>query len=219
MKAFVSWSGGKDSCLAYYKALEAGVNVSFLLTMLDEDGLRSRSHGLKKEVFDAQAKTVEKPIIYKEASWESYEEKFKEAINQLKVLGVEAGVFGDLCLPAHKNWVERVCGELGIKALEPLWGEAYENVLNEFFSCGFEAVIISVKSNLIDEDWLGKRFNEKFIDYLKSIKIDLLGENGEYHTLVTYGPIFKKRIEIVKSKKVQVNDEYSVLNVIKVNLK
>jgi len=219
MKAFVSWSGGKDSCLACYKALKTEVDVSFLLTMLDEEGLRSRSHGLKREVFDVQAKAVEKPIIYKEASWENYEEKFKEAVNQLKVLGVEAGVFGDVCLPEHKNWVERVCNETGIKALEPLWNKPYEELLNEFFSYGFEAVIISIKSNLINEEWLGKSFNEEFINYLKGIKVDLLGENGEYHTLVTYGPIFKKRIEITKSRKVQVNNEYSILSIIKVSLK
>jgi uncharacterized protein (TIGR00290 family) len=218
MKAFVSWSGGKDSCLACYRALKNGVDISFLLTMLDEKGLRSKSHGLKKKILEAQAKAVEKPIIYKETSWENYEEKFKEAIKQLKKFGVEAGVFGDLRLLEHKKWVENVCNEVGIKALEPLWNENYKKIIDEFFSYGFEAIIISVKSNLISEEWLGQSFNEKFIEYLKSINVDLLGENGEYHTLVTYGPIFKKRVEIIKSKKNQINN-YNILNIIKVNLK
>lgn len=212
MKSFISWSGGKDSCLAFYKALKTGVKASFLLTMLEEKGLRSRSHGLRRKVFDAQSKAIGIPILYRNASWENYEEKFKEAIEWLKKHGVEAGVFGDVCLPEHKDWVEKVCNETNIKALEPLWGEPYEKIINEFLGYGFEAVIISVKSKLIDEDWLGQSFNKNFIDYLKSVKVDLLGENGEYHTLVTYGPLFKKRIKILKSEKIQVGD-YSFLDV------
>jgi uncharacterized protein (TIGR00290 family) len=186
--------------------------------MLEEEGLRSKSHGLRKKVFESQSKAIEIPILYKNASWESYEEKFKEAIEWLKKQGVKAGVFGDVCLPEHKSWVERVCNETGIKALEPLWGESYEKLINEFLSYGFEAIIVSIKSKLINEDWLGQSFNENFISYLKSVKVDLLGENGEYHTLVTYGPLFKKRIKILKSRKVQVNNDYTFLDLIKVDL-
>jgi diphthine-ammonia ligase len=168
-------------------------------------------------VIDAQAEAVGIPIVYEKTSWEDYEEKFKDIVKHLKALGVEGGVFGDIKLQEHREWVERVCSDVGIKALEPLWGEAYEELIKEFLTSGFEATIVSIKASLIKEEWLGQNFGWKFIEFLKSNRIDLLGENGEYHTLVTYGPIFKKRIKIVESEKIQAEERW-ILKVSKIDL-
>lgn len=196
MRVFVSWSGGKDSCLAHYRALRAGLSPSFLLTMLDEEGAMSRSHGVKAQALGAQAKAMGIPIVYARTSWEDYERKFLEAAGRLKALGVEGGVFGDASLREHKEWVERACAKVGIRAFEPLWGESYEKLLNELLESGFEAAVVSVKEGLISEDWLGRKVDRAFIEALKKGGVDLLGENGEYHTLVTYGPTFKKRVKV-----------------------
>ncbi|MCP8317312.1 MAG: diphthine--ammonia ligase [archaeon] len=217
MQVFFSWSGGKDSCLALYRALKAGFNVKFLFNMLSENGLRSRSHGLRKEILDAQAKAVGIPIIYGKASWEAYEDEFKKIIRNLRGLSVEGGVFGDINIQEHRDWVEKVCSDAGVKAFEPLWGEKYEILLNEFISKGFEAVVVNTKADLIGEEWIGRPFDWEFIGYLRSRDIDLCGEKGEYHTLVTYGPMFKQRIEILESRRTVMDGRW-ILDVLKFSM-
>jgi len=217
MRVFISWSGGKDSCLALFKALKAGFDIACLLCMLDENGLRSRSHGLTREILDAQANALGIPIIYGKASWNNYEEKFKEILVKLRSMGVEGGVFGDLRIQGHKNWVERVCSEVGVKAFEPLWGENCKRLIDDFLSEGFKAIIVNVDAGLIDEDWVGRLFDYNFIDYLERKGLDLCGENGEYHTLVTYGPIFKKTLEILEAKRTR-SGRRCLLEITKISL-
>ena len=178
--------------------------------MLNENGLASRSHGLRREIIDTQANAIGIPIVYGKATWEAYEQEFKRIIKDLKKLGVEGGVFGDLNLPEHKEWVENVCGEAGLKALEPLWNERYETLLNEFLDNNFEALIVSGEK----EEWIGRQFNREFIEQLRDQNIDLCGEKGEYHTLVTGGPLFKQRIKVLKTNKKR-EDNRSILEIIK----
>ncbi|RLI34354.1 diphthine--ammonia ligase [Candidatus Bathyarchaeota archaeon] len=217
MKVFVSWSGGKDSSLALHRALEMGLEVGCLFSMLDEDGLRSRSHCMERSILESQALALGIPLICGRATWETYEEEFKRVARKLRVEGYGGGVFGDINLSEHRHWVERVCGEVGIKAFEPLWGEKYENLLAEFFSNKFEAIIINVKADLISGEWLGKSFNSDFIAYLKRRGIDLCGERGEYHTLTVYGPPFKQRLKIAEAERILQNGRW-ILKISKVEL-
>jgi len=217
MKVFVSWSGGKDSCLALFRALKSGLKVKYLVNMLNEEGSRSRSHNLPKTVLDAQAEALGIPIVYGRASWETYEEEFKKVVKNLKTLEVEGGVFGDINLHEHKEWVEKVCSEVGVKVFEPLWEESYEKLIEEFTGNGFKAIVVSGKIGLIGEDWIGKPFNQKFVEYLKNQGIDLCGEKGEYHTLVTYGPIFKHQLKILKTSR-KVNSDYWFLEILEFRL-
>ena len=209
MDVFVSWSGGKDCCLALYRALKAGFKVRYLFSMLGEDGLRSRGHGLSRSLLNAQSSALGIPIVYGRSSWETYEEEFKRVAENLKDAGIQGGVFGDINLEEHKEWVERVCGEIGIKAFEPLWNESYENLLRQFFGEGFTAVIVDVKK-IIGNEWVGRNFDYEFVEYLENQGADVFGENGEYHTFVTYGPIFKRRIEILESRKTQRNGRFTL---------
>lgn len=84
MNVFISWSGGKDSCLALYKALKTGFKVEYQFTMLNEDGFRSRGHGLRKEVIEAQAKAILIPVIYGNATWDSHKAEFKRVMKNLR---------------------------------------------------------------------------------------------------------------------------------------
>jgi uncharacterized protein (TIGR00290 family) len=202
LRVFVSWSGGKESSLTLFRALKRGLQVEFLFNMLDEDGTRSRGHGLKKEIIEAQSKALGIPVIYGYASWENYETEFKRVMKNLKEQGIEGGVFGDIDIQDHRDWVERVCSEVGLKALEPLWNQKYETLLTEFIDSGFEAIIVSAKADLLDEDWVGQPLNSEFLTYLRRHNIDLCGENGEYHTFVASGPIFKQRVKILESRKI-----------------
>jgi len=200
MSYISSWSGGKDSCFACYKAICEGYNVSHLLNFISKEYQRVSFHGTEAKLIQLQAKAIGIPLSQKETTWDGYEQEFKDAVKSLIPEGVTGMVFGDIYLQEHKDWVERVCRELGIEAIEPLWGQDPERILLEFIDSGFEATIISAKSDLFDDKWIGQKVNKEFLSYLKDNNIDLCGENGEYHTFVTDGPMFKKKIEIAKSQ-------------------
>ena len=195
VKAFCSWSGGKESAYALHKAQRQGMEVSFLLNMVSEDGKRSRSHGVPAELLIKQADGIGIPIIQAGCWWNDYEKKFKNAVSSMN--GIEAGIFGDIDIQEHRDWVERVCNELGIMPILPLWKEKREEFLHTFINDGFKAVVVAAKDNSL----IGRRINEQFITDLKSMDdIDLCGERGEYHTFVFDGPIFKRPVKMSSDK-------------------
>lgn len=200
MKVFSSWSGGKESCLACYKALSEGYDVSYLLNFISEDGTRSRAHGISSDLLVLQAEAIGIPIIQVKSTWGSYEAKFKDAAAGLKKEGVEGGIFGDIDLPEHKEWVDRVCSEAEVASIEPLWSIEPIEILKAFVNTGFKAIVIKVKADLFGEDWLGKEVNMQFINDLPK-DIHPCGEHGEYHTFVLDGPLFQRRIEITEAEK------------------
>jgi len=215
MKVAVSWSGGKESCLACDKAILGGFAVSHLLNMISEDGRRSRSHGLDSTLIAAQSRAMDIPIIQKRTTWDTYEREFKTAIYELKQAGVRGAVFGDIHVQEHKDWVDRICKELDIKPIMPLWGRDTEDIFTEFIDAGFKAIVVRLKADLLGEEWLGREIDRSFMnDLLKLGKVDLCGELGEYHTFVTDGPLFKRRIRILQSDKV-LKDGYWSLDISK----
>jgi diphthine-ammonia ligase len=145
-----SWSGGKDSCLALYRAVAAGAEPKVLLSMLREDGTRSRSHGLQREVLQAQADSLGVPLVTKTASWPDYESVFIAALQELKAVGVAAGVFGDIDIDEHQLWEEQVCAAAGIEAYLPLWKTSRLALLGEFLMLGFEATIVTINGEKLD---------------------------------------------------------------------
>lgn len=202
MSYIVSWSGGKDSCLACYEAIRQGYQISHLVNFISKEYHRVNFHGTEARLIQLQSYSLRISLVQQETSWDDYEPAFKEAVRSLIPEGVEGMVFGDIYLEEHKQWVERVCGELGIKALEPLWGKSTEEVLTTFINSGFEAVVVSAQADLIDPEWVGEVVSQSFMDYLKSKNIDLCGENGEYHTLVTGGPIFRGKIRLLETNRI-----------------
>jgi len=210
MKAFVSWSGGKETSLACYKIMQSqDAKITYFLNMASEDGQRSRSHGVSSQLLKAQAQAAGVPIIQKRTTWENYEEKFKKAVLELKKKGVNAGIFGDIDLKEHRDWVERICRDVGIKPMLPLWQRKREEILREFIQAGFRAMVVTTAVNFLGIEWLGRQINREFIEDLKILKdIDLCGEKGEYHTFVYDGPIFKKPVELVIGKKILNNKHW-----------
>lgn len=179
-----------------------GLDVSHLLNFLSRDGKKSVSHGIRSELLRTQAEAVGIPIVQGRTTWKTYEHVFKKTVSRLKQLGVEVGVFGDIDSRPHRDWIERVCGEMVIKPMWPLWKRERESILDEFIGAGFVAVVVATKADLLGEEWVGRRLDEKFVEDLKKHQdVDLCGEEGEYHTLVIDGPIFKKKINILESRK------------------
>ncbi len=203
MGYIASWSGGKDACFACYEAMRNGHSVSYLANFVTPGERVVRSHGTRAEIIGLQAEAVDIPLLQRETDWDSYERVFKETVRTVIPDGVEGVIFGDIYVQEHKDWVERVCGDLGLKAVEPLWGRETEEILLDFIDNGFKAIIVSSKIELLSEEWIGREVNRELIGDLKRNNIDPCGEHGEYHTLVTEGPIFKKTLKLGKSKTVR----------------
>lgn len=209
---FCSWSGGKDCCLALFRAIRNGGVPAYLLTMLTEEGNRSRAHGLPPAIIQAQAQALNIPLVVGKASWNGYEKSFLSAITRFREEGIEYGVFGDIDLEAHLQWVERICSSVGIQAYEPLWKRARGDLLEEFLRLGFKATIISVKQGALDSSFLGQTLNRELIADIEKIGIDASGEEGEYHTVVTDGPIFSSPI-LLNAKERVLREGYCFLDV------
>lgn len=134
--------------------------------------------------------------VFRAASWEKYEEEFLAALREFKQTGIEVGVFGDIDVEDHLAWVTRVCGEAGIEPVHPLWRRDRRELLEEFISLGFKARIIVVNERKLDRSFLGRTIEARITADMERAGIDPSGELGEYHTVVTDGPLFASRVEI-----------------------
>jgi diphthine-ammonia ligase len=209
---FCSWSGGKDSCLALYFAMQNGGKPHTLLTVLTEDDETSRSHALPRRVIEEQARKIGLRAVFRSATWEAYEEEFTSALYELKNAGIETGVFGDIDVEEHRKWVTRVCEKPGITPVFPLWKQNRQQLLDEFIQFGFKAQIIVVNGTMLDRQFLGRHIDAQTISELNLTGIDPSGELGEYHTVVTDGPIFSSPVILTEVDKTS-DSTYHFLNV------
>ncbi|MCX6007054.1 MAG: diphthine--ammonia ligase [Chloroflexi bacterium] len=208
--AFGSWSGGKDCCLACYRAITGGLKVSYLVNMVTEDGDRSRSHGLAAKWLQMQSQALQIPLIQHRATRDNYEAEFKNVLSNLKQKGITEGVFGDIDFNEHRQWIERVCTETGVIPRLPLWLEDQKSILTDFINSGFVAVIVATRADLMGEEWLGRKLDKDFITDLAKLNNNITpcGEAGEFHTLVIDGPLFEKRMEIIEATNISRDDRW-----------
>jgi diphthine-ammonia ligase len=195
----VSWTGGKDGCFACYNALLDGFNVTHLLSF--KDAKRTRSHEIKPELLAAQSESMGIPIIHRD--FVSYEEEFKKEVRTLNQngAGIEGAVFGHIGM--HEHLVQRICSDLEIESIMPLWNLDSGQIVMDVIDAGFESIVISTKATLLGSEWLGRTIDKKFVADLRDFNsaIDPCSEFGEFHSLVVDGPLFKNRIEIGDSEK------------------
>lgn len=194
---FCSWSGGKDSALALHRALRAGARPRFLVSMLTEGGTRSRSHGLRRELLEAQAEALGVPIRFGSATWADYREEFVAVVEEgVAATDARVGVFGDIGGDEHREWEEGVCVDAGARAALPLWQAERRAVVDELLAAGFEAVIVAVRDGVLPPALLGRTLDAAVIAEIEAAGADACGENGEFHTVVVDGPIFSRRLEV-----------------------
>lgn len=205
-RVFASWSGGKDGCLACYRAVENGFDVRYLANTITEDRQRSCSHGISSAVIRAQAQALGIPIVQQRTTRDTYEAEFIKMLRNFKAEGIEGGVFGDIDFNPHREWIERVCREADITPFLPLWGESQTVLMNEFINAGFEAVVVAARAEFFGEDVLGRKIDRDFLAQLEELgrtkNVTPCGEAGEYHSLVIDGPLFQQRLQITESNKV-----------------
>lgn len=197
-KFIVSYSGGKDSTLALYHAMQVGKAIG-LIVMLEEQGLRSRSHAMSMEIIQAQANALGLPIITASSSWNDYETEFLKLLAHAKQQGAEVLVTGDLDMPEHGCWHDRITQQAGLKLCMPLWQRPHREVIEEFIQLGFKTMIVTVNLDLgMKVDDLGKVLTLDYIQELENRGIDPCGEGGEFHSTAIDGPLFTAPIAVCK---------------------
>ena len=212
MNFLCSWSGGKDSCYAFYKAMQSGYQPKVLLNVMNEHGDRSRSHGISKNILIAQAESINVPIHFFNSTWTDYEVNYIKHLKTLvKEHEVSHAVFGDIDIDSHRAWEEKVSAAAGVNAILPLWQGNRKQLVLDMIADGIEAVIVSCNQEL-GPDFLGRTITINLLEELEAKGIDVCGENGEYHTLVVNAPFFKQKIKVeVIGKSVSSNYNFAEL--------
>jgi uncharacterized protein (TIGR00290 family) len=197
-KILFIWSGGKDSAMALYELQRTNsYEISALLTTITEDYDRISMHGVRCILLEQQAKSLglplEKIYIPKNASNDEYETKMREKLMDYQSRGVLSVVFGDIFLEDLRKYREENLSKIGIKGIFPLWRRDTMELAHTFIDLGFKALITCVDSNALDKRFVGKLYDKRFLSELP-FSVDPCGENGEFHSFVYDGPIFREKI-------------------------
>jgi diphthine-ammonia ligase len=180
--------------------------VECLINSVSKRYGRVSFHGVRRELTVLQAEAMGVSILQPRVTRDNYEQEFKGALGEVRERGIRDVVFGDIHLEDHRDWVEMACRARRVKAALPLWKVRTASVLDQLVKNGFEAYVVSTQAGLLGKKWVGRRIDKRFISDIKAMSrksgIDICGEAGEYHTFVTDGPIFKKRIKLLRTGKV-----------------
>jgi diphthine-ammonia ligase len=196
-------TGGKDSILALYRAQQMGHTIEVLATMIPRRDDSYMFHFPNIHLTDHISKALEIPLVKAETS--GVKEKELEDLKKLLAsLDVDGVVTGAVLSSYQKERIDRICNELGIKSVSPLWHQDPLEIMKELIDLKFKVIIVGVYAFGLDQTWLGREINaetlNQLVDLNQKYQISLVGEGGEYESLVLDAPIFKKRIEIVRSE-------------------
>jgi uncharacterized protein (TIGR00290 family) len=194
-RAAISWSGGKDSCAAYHRARDA-FDIVAAVTMFNEDGSRSRSHGLRPEIIAAQTDQLGIRRFSQQCTWQTYNEAFDRALADVVAMDITHVIFGDILFDEHREWAERMARGRGLVAVEPLWKQSTTDLYRDFLASGTRARIVTVRASKLDESFLGRDLAENLLDEFLARDVDPCGERGEYHTVVTSCAAFSRPLHV-----------------------
>ena len=194
----VSWSGGKDSAIALSEILkDENYQISALLTTVTECYDRVSMHGVRRILLERQVASLgfplEKVFIPKNASNEEYETNMGRVLAKYKDAGVASVVFGDIFLGDLRKYREDKLATLGMQGIFPIWKRDTQELARSLTVLGFKAITTCVDTNTLGRQFVGRVIDEQFLSELPAT-VDPCGENGEYHSFVSEGPIFKERI-------------------------
>ncbi len=192
----VFFSGGKDSMLALDRAIRAGYHAPLLVTLYDGQSQRVRFHGGPTAVMQAQAEALGLESLLRPTTPETFERVFLETLRELRARGIGATIFGNIHLADVRAWYEERVRAAGLDHVEPLWGEVPRALVEEVVRRGYRALITCVEDARGDPGWLGATIDGTLIERFAALGIDACGERGEYHTLVTDGPLFRHTLAV-----------------------
>ena len=201
-------TGGKDSALALYRALKLGYEVEVLVTMIPQREDSWMFHFPNIHLTDLFAKAVEISLVKAETVGIK-ETELKDLKNLLATLDIQGVVSGVISSRYQKERIDKICQELNLESIAPLWQEDSMRLLKEIINQNFEVIIVGVYAYGFDENWLGRKIDSTTIMNLAELndkhQISLVGEGGEYETLVLDAPFFKKRIQVLQTERIWEN--------------
>lgn len=201
----LAWSGGKDATLSYHRARQQGYPVSRLFTVYEGDSGRTRFHGVRRELIEAQAASLGLEPVLESTHPEDYEEAFGRALDRLAEAGVQGVVFGNVHLEDVRAWYENRVTDRGLEHVEPLWGDPPRRLLREFLSAGYRTVICSVKLDAGRPEWLGRELDGQLAAELEAEPhVDCCGEHGEYHSFAWDGPLFEEAVGFRRGEMIEI---------------
>jgi len=197
-KAILSWSGGKDSALALYEIQKnQGYEIISLLTTFTKDYDRVSLHGTRRILLERQAESIGLPLhkifIPKKASSEEYEQKMKKSLVKFQESGVSEVIFGDIFLEDLRKFREEKLSQVGMRAAFPIWKKDTRKLAHQFVELGFKAIVTCVDTKILAKKFAGRTIDEQLLAELPPA-VDSCGENGEFHSFVSEGPIFRETI-------------------------
>jgi uncharacterized protein (TIGR00290 family) len=206
-KAWLAWSSGKDSAWALYTVRQSGeFEVVALLTTVNCDYGRVAMHGVRESVLEMQAAAAALPLVKvpipSPCRNEVYEQAMSDAMTRARAEGVWHVVFGDLFLEDIRAYREKQLSACGMTPLFPLWQKDTRRLAEEMITGGLSAHLTCVDPRKLDRTFAGRRFDADFLEKLPA-SVDPCGENGEFHTLATAGPMFRERISVVQGETVE----------------
>jgi len=203
-KAIFNWSGGKDSSLCLHKVLSDNLfNIQYLLTTLNGQNNRVSMHGVSENLLDLQSKSIGIPLkkIYlpETPSMGEYDCIITDFLLKAKSDNIHTSIFGDIFLEDLREYREKQLAKLNFEAVFPLWKRDTKEIAQEFIDLGFKTIITSVDGRYLDKSFAGRIYDESFLKDLPQ-NVDFCGENGEFHSFVFDGPIFKNPIPFEKGE-------------------
>ena len=208
MNAAVLFSGGKDSTMAIYKAIEEGYSVEYLVSMISENPESYMFHVPNIHITELSSEAMGIPLIKAKTHGEKEREleDLKTVLIDLKNKGVQAIFAGALASEYQKSRIDQLCDDIGLISKAPLWHVDPKEYMEEIINLGFEVIIISVSAEGLDESWLGRKIDNELLDEIINLNskygMHMAFEGGEAETLVLDCPIFKKSIKILESSNV-----------------
>jgi diphthine-ammonia ligase len=208
MKAAVLFSGGKDSTMAIYKAIEEGHSVEYLVSMISDNPESYMFHVPNIHITDLSSEAMGIPLIKAKTHGvkERELEDLKVVLNDLKNKGIEAIFTGALASEYQKSRIDQLCKDIGLASKAPLWHVDPKEYMEEIINLGFEVIITSVSAEGLDESWIRKKIDSKLLDEIITLNskygMHMAFEGGEAETLVLDCSIFNKRIKILESSNV-----------------
>lgn len=211
-RSIFNWSSGKDSALALYYAMQnADIDIKYLFSVIDSDTNRISMHEISTTLLKRQAEAIGIPMRILSTNFNSsYADFINNEMKYFRSQDIYTSIFGDIFLNDLRKYRETKCNEAGFNALFPLWGKSPVELINNFVSLGFKALIVSIDESKLSKNLLGRIIDSRFIEEYPQDS-DICGENGEYHTFVYDGPIFRHPVDFIIQENIITNGNYSHL--------
>ena len=203
-RAYFNWSGGKDSAMALWQVLkEKKYQVEYLLTSMNSFHDRISMHGVRRNLLQAQAASIDISLttieLPEQPGMNEYENAMLNKVSWLKEQGIRYSIFGDIFLEDLKKYREEKLSAAGIECIFPVWKKDTKDLMAEFINAGFKAIVVCINEKFLDKSFCGRLVDRDFCKDLPA-HVDICGENGEFHTFVYDGPVFKYPITFVKGE-------------------